>query len=495
MAGVMRVPDFDVVVIGGGPGGYVAAIRAAQLGLRTALVEKERVGGLCLNWGCIPSKALLRSAALIADARRGEEFGLIVGDIKTDLGKAVDRSRKVVERMVKGVEFLLKKNGVQVFEGSARLQRATMVDVTGGKDDRTLDTRTVIVATGARARSLPNLQPDGKNVFTSWEAIVLKEPPKHAIIVGGGAIGVEFAYTWANFGSKVTIVEMLDRLLPFEDVDVSRQLEKSFKEQGIEFLTGAKVESVSGKGANQVVTVSTKDGSQDLTGDKVLVAIGMTANTEGLGAEDLGIELKPGGFIQVDDQMKTNVEGVYAIGDVTGELLLAHVASAQGIIAAEAIAGKDTPHLAYEDMPRATYCVPQVASIGLTEAQARERGFDVVTASFPLRGNGKAVALDEFEGFVKLVVDQKYGDIIGGHMIGPGVTELVSELSLGRVLETTPGELGFTVHPHPTISEAVKEAALAINGEAIHFYFEKPKQRQLAQPAAEKPPAEAKAGS
>ena len=492
----MRVPDFDVVVIGGGPGGYVAAIRAAQLGLRTALVEKDRVGGLCLNWGCIPSKALLRSAELIADARRGEEFGLIVSDIKTDLGKAVDRSRKVVERMVKGVEFLLKKNGVQVFQGAAKLQRATMVDVTG-KDERTLDTRTVIVATGARARSIPGIELDGKSVFTSNEGIILKEPPKHAIIVGGGAIGVEFAYTWANFGSKVTIVEMLDRLLPLEDVDVSKQLEKSFKEQGIDFLTSTKVESVAKKGASHVVTVSSKDGSKELTGDKVLVAVGMAANTEGLGAEDLGIELKPGGFIQVDDQMKTNVEGVYAIGDVTGELLLAHVASAQGVIAAEAIAGKDTPHLAYEDMPRATYCVPQVASIGLTEAQARERGFDVVTASFPMRGNGKAVALDEFEGFVKLVVDQKYGDIIGGHMIGPGVTELVSELSLGRVLETTPGELGFTVHPHPTISEAVKEAALAVNGEAIHFYFEKPKQAGAdgAQPAAGKTPAEAKAGS
>lgn len=492
----MRVPDFDVVVIGGGPGGYVAAIRAAQLGLRTALVEKDRVGGLCLNWGCIPSKALLRSAELIADARRGEEFGLIVSDIKTDLGKAVDRSRKVVERMVKGVEFLLKKNGVQVFQGAAKLQRATMVDVTG-KDERTLDTRTVIVATGARARSIPGIELDGKSVFTSNEGIILKEPPKHAIIVGGGAIGVEFAYTWANFGSKVTIVEMLDRLLPLEDVDVSKQLEKSFKEQGIDFLTSTKVESVAKKGASHVVTVSNKDGSKELTGDKVLVAVGMAANTEGLGAEDLGIELKPGGFIQVDDQMKTNVEGVYAIGDVTGELLLAHVASAQGVIAAEAIAGKDTPHLAYEDMPRATYCVPQVASIGLTEAQARERGFDVVTASFPMRGNGKAVALDEFEGFVKLVVDQKYGDIIGGHMIGPGVTELVSELSLGRVLETTPGELGFTVHPHPTISEAVKEAALAVNGEAIHFYFEKPKQAGAdgAQPAAGKTPAEAKAGS
>jgi dihydrolipoyl dehydrogenase len=466
----MRVADFDVVVIGGGPGGYVAAIRAAQLGLRTALVEKERVGGLCLNWGCIPSKALLRSAELISDARRGEEFGLIVGEVKTDLGRAVDRSRKVVERMVKGVESLLKSNGVKVFKGAARLQRATMVDVVGD-DARTLDTRNVIIATGASARSLPGLDIDGKSVITSNEGVVLKDAPQHAIIVGGGAIGVEFAYTWLNFGSKVTIVEMLDRLLPLEDAEISKQLERSFKKLGIEFLTGTKVESVSSKGKEHVVKVSGADGETELKGDKILMAIGMQPNTSGLGLEDLGIETNKGGFIQIDDQMKTNVEGVYAIGDVTGELLLAHVASAQGVIAAEAIAGKDTPHLSYPDMPRATYCVPQVASIGLTEEQAREQGFDVVTSSFPFRGNGKAVALDELEGFAKLVVDKKYGDIIGAHLIGPGVTELISELSLGRVLETTPGELGFTVHPHPTLSEAVKEAALAINGEAIHFYY------------------------
>ncbi|MPZ23189.1 MAG: dihydrolipoyl dehydrogenase [Dehalococcoidia bacterium] len=474
----MRVPDFDVVVIGGGPGGYVAAIRAAQLGLKAAVVERERLGGLCLNWGCIPTKALLRSAELINDARRGEEFGLIVGEVRTDMGKAVERSRKIVDRMVGGVDFLLKKNKVTVIEGTASLQRSTMVDV-AGKEPRTLDTRNVVIATGARARRLPGIDVDGKYVLTSNEAVVLKETPKHAVIIGGGAIGVEFAYTWASFGAKVTVVEMLDRLLPLEDADVSRQLERSFKKQGIEFLTGTRVESVKRKGNELTVAVSGPGGEQSLKGDRVLVAVGMEPVLDGLGIEEIGIETKKNGFIQVDDQMRTNVDNVYAVGDVAGELLLAHVASAMGVTAAEAIAGKDTPRLVYDDMPRATYCLPQVASIGLTEEQARERGFDVVTAQFPFRGNGKALALDELDGFVKLVVDRKYGDIIGGHMIGPGVTELISELSLGRVLETTPGELGFTVHPHPTLSEAVKEAALAVNGEAIHFYFEK------AKPAAE----------
>ena len=460
---------YDVAIIGGGPGGYVAAIRAAQLGLKAAVVEEERLGGLCLNWGCIPSKALLWNAELVHLFRDSDQFGITYDALRIDMGKAIDRSRQVVDRMVKGVEFLLKKNKVAVVEGRGSLKSAHEIAVEPAGD--VVEAEQIIIATGAHARSLPGLEIDGRTVITSREALELRETPEAIVIVGGGPIGVEFAYYYRAYGAQVTVVEMLDHLVPLEDEEISRQLERSFKKQQIGYLTGAKVAGVATANGRATVTVTTASGDQELTADKVLVGIGMAANTDGLGLESVGVELD-GGFIRIDEQMRTNVANVYAIGDVTGKLPLAHVASAQGVIAVERIAGREPPTLEYEKMPRCTYCQPQVASLGLTEAQARERGLDVKIGVFPYRGNGKAIAMERTDGLVKLVSDAATGEIVGYHMIGQDATELLAEASLGSVLETTPRELGWAVHAHPTLSEVVKEAALAVNGEAIHFWTE-----------------------
>ncbi|MCH7810999.1 MAG: dihydrolipoyl dehydrogenase [Chloroflexi bacterium] len=460
---------YDVAIIGGGPGGYVAAIRAAQLGLKAAVVEEERLGGLCLNWGCIPSKALLWNAELVHLFRDSDQFGITYDALRIDMGKAIDRSRQVVDRMVKGVEFLLKKNKVAVVEGRGSLKSAHEIAVEPAGD--MVEAEQIIIATGAHARSLPGLEIDGRTVITSREALELRETPEAIVIVGGGPIGVEFAYYYRAYGAQVTVVEMLDHLVPLEDEEISRQLERSFKKQQIGYLTGAKVAGVATANGRATVTVTTASGDQELTADKVLVGIGMAANTDGLGLESVGVELD-GGFIRIDEQMRTNVANVYAIGDVTGKLPLAHVASAQGVIAVERIAGREPPTLEYEKMPRCTYCQPQVASLGLTEAQARERGLDVKIGVFPYRGNGKAIAMERTDGLVKLVSDAATGEIVGYHMIGQDATELLAEASLGSVLETTPRELGWAVHAHPTLSEVVKEAALAVNGEAIHFWTE-----------------------
>ena len=456
--------DYDVIVIGSGPGGYVAAIRAGQLGLKTAVVERGEVGGVCLNWGCIPSKALLRNAEVLGLFKRAADFGISVDNLKYDFSAAIDRSRKVVDRLTRGVSFLLKKNKVEYISGTGVLKGANTVEVEGGD---TLTTDNVIIATGARFRELPTLPVDGNVVITSREALELREVPLRVVIVGGGATGVEFAYLYRTYGAQVTLVELLPRLVPLEDEEISAELEKALEKQGINSMTGSKVDSVQVDGSTAKVTVSGEAGETEIECDKVLVAVGAQGNVEGIGLEELGVETERG-FITIDDSMATNVPGVYAIGDVTGKLLLAHVASAQGVMAVETIAGLEPMKLDYDLMPKATYCNPQVASMGLTEEQARAEGYDVKVGRFPYQASGKAAAMGESEGMVKLVADAAYGEIIGAHMIGADATELLAEVSMTRMLEGGITELGWMVHAHPTLSEALKEASLDAAGASLH---------------------------
>lgn len=458
---------YDLVIIGGGPGGYVAAIRAAQLGLKTAIVERGRVGGLCLNWGCIPSKALLFSAEVSHLLRRSEEIGVSHENLRLDLARAVDRSREVADSVVKGVEFLLRKSRVKVITGGGRLKNRREVAVEPSGE--VLEAEQIIVATGGVARSLPGVEIDGRTVMTSREALELRELPASIAIVGGGPIGVEFAYLYRAYGAEVTVIEMLDHLLPLEDEDVSRQLERAFRGQGISYLTKARVEDLRTARGKARLTVSVDGGEREVETEKVLVAVGMAANSGGLGLEEVGVELE-GGFVKVDGRMRTSVPSIHAAGDVTGKLMLAHVASAQGVVAVEGMAGLEPAEPDYARMPRCTYCQPQVASCGLTEAQAREGGHEVKVGRFPFRANGKAAAIGVGDGFVKLVVDAESGEILGCHIIGAEATELIAEagLAIGRTAE----EVGRTVHAHPTLSEAVKEAALAAQGRGIHFWSE-----------------------
>jgi dihydrolipoamide dehydrogenase len=460
---------YDLAIIGAGPGGYVAAIRAAQLGLKTALIEKERVGGLCLNWGCVPSKALLWNAELVHLFQRADEFGISARGLRFDLGKAVDRSRQVVEHTVKGVEFLLKRNKVEVISGAGRLHSPHEIEVS--PDGRSVEADHVIVATGAHARSIPGVEIDGKVVITSREALELRDVPESIAIVGGGPVGVEFAYLYRAYGGQVTIIEMLERLVPTEDEEISQRLERAFDQQGIRSLTSARVQSVRLGEGGATIQVSVDGREEEVHASRVLMGVGMAASTESLGLDKVGVALEKG-FAQIDERMQTSVPGVYAIGDVTGKLMLAHVASAQGVAAVEGIAGLEPPILDYVKMPRATFCQPQVASIGLTEAQARQRGYSLKIGRFPFRANAKATALAQTEGVVKLVVDADQGDLLGCHMVGPEVTELLAEASLGTLMETTAREVGLTVHAHPTLSEAFKEAALSAYGQAIHFWRE-----------------------
>ena len=463
--------NYDLVVIGSGPGGYVAAIRAGQLGLKTAILEPEALGGVCLNWGCIPSKALLKNAEIVSYFKRAEEFGLKMDNFSADFSVAIDRSRKVVDRNTKGVAFLLDKNKVDHIQGTGKIVGAGKVEVgphgtvPGGS---IIEAKNIIVATGARPRSIPPLPVDGDKIITSRESIVMKDLPSSIVIVGGGAIGVEFAYIYKMYGVQVTIVEMLPRLVPNEDEDISAQLERAFKRHRIDFLTSAGVTGVDTSGSSVKVTVEKDGAAQTLECDKVLVAIGIQPNVEDIGLETVGIATDRTGIV-VDEKMATNVAGIYAIGDVNGKMPLAHVASAQAMIAVETIAGLETQPLDYTYMPRATYCMPQIASFGLTEAQAREQGRDINVGTFNVQANGKALAMGEGSGLVKLVVDAKYGEILGGHMIGPEVTELLGELSMTRLLEGTVLELGWAVHAHPSLSEILKEAALGAQGRTIHM--------------------------
>ncbi|MCX7975815.1 MAG: dihydrolipoyl dehydrogenase [Bellilinea sp.] len=463
--------DYDVIVIGAGPGGYVAAIRAAQLGMKTAVVEKEFLGGVCLNVGCIPSKSLLRNAELAHILReRTAEFGFSFDNLKLDYAVAVDRSRKVSKRLVQGIGFLMKKNKIDVHMGTARLIGRDTVQVTDadGKT-QTFTTKNIIIATGAHAAMIPGVKPDGEKVLTYWEAILQTRRPESVIIIGAGAIGVEFATIWNSYGTQVTLVEMLPRIVPLEDEEISAELAKAFQKRGIQMLTGHKVQSVETTEKGVRVTVSDGSGEKVLEAEQALVAIGFKPNTQDIGLETAGVELTERGFIKIDERMATNVPGIWAIGDVTGQLLLAHVASAMGIVAAENIAGVPTVKLDYRMMPRATYCQPQVASFGLTEAQAKEQGYEVKIGRFPFQPNGKALGLGDYAGFVKIVTDAKYGEILGAHMIGPEVTELLPELTLAQSMELTIEEIARNVHAHPTLSEVIMEAAHAATGHAIHI--------------------------
>jgi dihydrolipoamide dehydrogenase len=463
--------NFDVVVIGAGPAGYVAAIRAAQLKQKVAIVDKQWLGGVCLNVGCIPSKSLLRNAEIAHTLReRGKEFGFTMDNLKLDYGVAVKRSRQNSDRLVKGVGFLMKKNNIPVFLGDAKFKTKDTVAVTD-KDGKVteLKAKNIIVATGASASAPVAWKIDGEKILSYSEAILQERLPKSVVIIGSGAIGVEFATVWSSYGVDVTIVEMLPRIIPLEDEEVSKELEKEFKKRGIKAMVGHKVESVEATKTGVKVVVSADGKQTSLEADQALVAIGFRPNSKGLGLEEVGVKISERGFVEINEKMQTNVAGIWAIGDVTGKLMLAHVGSAMGIICVENIAGAETVTLDYEMMPRATYCQPQVASFGITEAQAKERGYTVKIGRFPFQPNGKALGMGDYAGFVKLVIDEKYGEILGAHMIGPEVTELLPELTLAHMMELTPHEIARNVHAHPTLSEAIMEAAHAAEGSAIHI--------------------------
>lgn len=463
--------NYDIVVIGAGPAGYVAAIRAAQLGQKCAIVDKQWLGGVCLNVGCIPSKALLKNAEVAYTLReRGEELGFSCGKLELDYGAAVKRSRQVSNRLVKGVGFLMKKNGITVYEGTAKLIKPGLVSITGKDGDETeLTSKNVIIATGA-SPAVPSAWPvDGKKVVTYAEAIVQESLPESVVIIGAGAIGMEFATVWNSYGVDVTIVEMLPHILPLEDEEAAKLVARAYEKRGVTVLANHKVEAINTSDMGVRVTVSNEEELKDLDAGQALVAIGFRPNSQGLGLEEIGVKLSERGFIEIDEKMQTSVPGVWAIGDVTGKLMLAHVGSAMGIVCAERIAGHETVTLDYEMMPRATYCSPQVASFGLSESQARERGYDVKVGRFPFQANGKALGLGEYEGWVKLVINDKFGEILGASLVGPEVTELLPELTLARMMELTPLEIARNVHAHPTLSEVLMEAAHAAQGHTIHI--------------------------
>jgi dihydrolipoamide dehydrogenase len=463
--------SYDIVVIGAGPGGYVAAIKAAQLGYRTACVEEANLGGVCLNIGCIPTKALLESAAMITHLGHAKEFGVTVGDIKTDIAQAVKRSRAVSERLVKGIGFLFKKNKVTHVPGRGRLAGKGQVEVTG-KDGKklTITGKHIIIATGSKPRDLPFLKIDHDRVWDSTDAMMQKELPKSLAIVGAGAIGCEFADVYAAFGTQVTLIEVFDRILPLEDRDCSAVVEKSYKKRGMNVLTGTKLEKAEIGKDGVTLTVKTPKGeTQTITAERVLSAIGRAPLTQDIGLETAGVQLDERGFIKVDRQLRTNVEGIYAIGDVAGPPLLAHKGSHEGVACVEAIHGDPHAGIDYGNIPNCTYCHPEVASVGLTEEQAREKGHDIEVGTFPWTANGRALTAGETDGFVKVIREKKYGEVLGAHIVGPHATELIAEFVVGRHLETTAEEMDRAIHPHPTLSEAIAEAALASLGHPLHI--------------------------
>ena len=455
---------YDVIVLGSGPGGYVTAIRASQLGLKTAVIEKESLGGVCLNWGCIPTKALLKSAQVFEYLKHAKDYGLTIKEFDNDFDAVVKRSRDVAEGMSKGVQFLMKKNKIDVISGYGTLKTGKKVDVDG--TEYTADH--IIIATGARSRELPNLPQDGKKVIGYRKAMTLKEQPKKIVIVGSGAIGVEFAYFYNSMGTDVTIVEYMPRIVPVEDEDVSKQLERSFKKSGIKILTSTEVTAVDTSGDGVKAMIKSKKGDEILEADMVLSAVGIKTNIENIGLEDVGI-VTDRDKILVNDFYQTNIPGYYAIGDVTPGPSLAHVASAEGILCVEKIAGQHVEALDYGNIPGCTYSTPEIASVGLTEAQAKDKGIDIKVGKFPFSASGKASAGGHKEGFVKVIFDAKYGEWLGCHMIGTGVTDMIAEAVLGRKLETTGHEVLKTIHPHPTMSEAVMEAVADAYDEVIHI--------------------------
>lgn len=455
---------YDVIVLGSGPGGYVTAIRASQLGFKTAVVEKESLGGVCLNWGCIPTKALLKSAQVFEYLKHAQDYGLNVKDAKHDFDAVVKRSRGVAEGMSNGVKFLMKKNKIDVIEGFGKLKPGKKIDVDGTE----YSADHIIIATGARSRELPSLPQDGKKVIGYRQAMTLDKQPKKMIVVGSGAIGVEFAYFYNSMGTEVTIVEYLPKIVPVEDDEVSKQLERSFKKSGIKIMTSAEVTSVDTSGKGVKATVKTKKGEEVLEADIVLSAVGIKSNIENIGLEDVGVAVDRDKIL-VNDYYQTNIPGYYAIGDVTPGQALAHVASAEGILCVEKIAGHHVEALDYGNVPGCTYCSPEIASVGLTEAQAKEQGYKIKVGKFPFSASGKASAGGNKEGFVKVIFDAKYGEWLGCHMIGAGVTDMIAEAVLGRKLETTGHEVLKAVHPHPTMSEAVMEAVADAYDEVIHL--------------------------
>lgn len=462
--------DYDVLVIGSGPGGYVAAIRASQLGLKTAVVEKESVGGICLNWGCIPTKSLMKSAQVFEYAKQAVDYGVVVkGEVKADFLAMVKRSRDVADGMSKGVNYLLNKNKVKSIVGFGKLAGKNTVEVTddsGKKKNYTA--KHIIVATGARSRELPNLPIDGKKIIGYREALNLAKQPGSMVVVGSGAIGSEFAYFYQSIGTKVTLVEFMPTLVPNEDEEVAKQLERSFKKMKMTVMTASTVEKVDTSGAKCKVTIKTKKGEETVDADIVLSAVGITSNLENIGLEEMGVKTEKGKII-VDDFYRTNVEGVYAIGDIVHGPALAHVASAEGIACVEKIAGKNPAPIDYNNIPACTYTGPEIASVGFTEAKAKEAGYELKVGKFPYSASGKANAAGQRDGFVKLIFDAKYGELLGAHLIGENVTEIIAELVVARKLEITGHELIKSIHPHPTMSEAVMEAAAAAYGEVIHI--------------------------
>ena len=458
---------FDLAVLGGGPGGYVAAIRGAQLGQKVCIIEKEKLGGVCLNWGCIPTKALIKNAEVYSLIKHSEDYGIKVQNISVDFKKNVKRSRDISQRLSKGIEFLMKKNNIKHFSGTGRLKSKNSIEVKNDDKAYIVEAEKIIIATGARPKTFPGLDFDSKNVISSKDAMLLTTPPKDLIIIGSGAIGVEFAYYFSEFGTKVHIVEMMDRILPNEDQDVSEEVEKNFKKSGMKISKGVRVSKIQSMKQSAKVFLESEEIEKIIKAEKVLLAVGVTGNIDNLGLRDLGIEIETGA-IKVDNFNRTNIENIYAIGDVCGPPWLAHVASAEGHVAAEHSAGINVAPIDYANIPGCTYCQPQVGSLGMTEEEAISAGFNIKIGKFSFQASGKAMAVGSTTGFVKLIFDKKYGELLGAHIVGSEATEMIAELGIAKALEATWDDLSMTVHAHPTLSEAIMEAAMDAQGHSIH---------------------------